>query len=148
MWGLPSSGIEPVSPALAGRFFITEPPGKPCSGGAPCHPAEAIEGTRTLGAGFCTQACGTPRLLFLLAMPALRKARLPTLTLVGHLLFADHALIYSLMGLSTSLESLYCASPRNPPSPPPQPPPAVLPLAAPFSRKPMKVHTGQAHSPS
>ena len=26
---LPNSGIEPVSPALAGRFFTTEPPGKP-----------------------------------------------------------------------------------------------------------------------
>ena len=24
-----SAGIEPVSPALTGRFFITEPPGKP-----------------------------------------------------------------------------------------------------------------------
>ena len=30
MWNLPGSGIEPVSPTLAGRFFITEPPGKPC----------------------------------------------------------------------------------------------------------------------
>ena len=30
MWSLPGSGIEPVSPALAGRFFIPEPPGKPC----------------------------------------------------------------------------------------------------------------------
>ena len=33
LWGmrdLPRSGIEPVSPALAGRFF-TEPPGKPPS---------------------------------------------------------------------------------------------------------------------
>ena len=30
-WGLPASGIEPVSPALAGRFFTTEPPGKPYS---------------------------------------------------------------------------------------------------------------------
>ena len=29
MWNLPGSGIEPVSPTLAGRFFITEPPGKP-----------------------------------------------------------------------------------------------------------------------
>lgn len=66
--------------------------------------------------------------LFLLAMPALRKARLPTLTLVGHLLCADHAFIYSHMGLSTGLESLYCASPWG----------AVLPLAAPFSRKPIK----------
>ena len=26
---LPDPGIEPTSPALAGRFFITEPPGKP-----------------------------------------------------------------------------------------------------------------------
>ena len=26
---LPNSGIEPVFPALAGRFFTTEPPGKP-----------------------------------------------------------------------------------------------------------------------
>ena len=26
---LPDPGIEPVSPALVGRFFITEPPGKP-----------------------------------------------------------------------------------------------------------------------
>ena len=26
---LPDSGIELMSPALAGRFFITEPPGKP-----------------------------------------------------------------------------------------------------------------------
>ena len=27
--GLPDPGIEPVSPALANRFFTTEPPGKP-----------------------------------------------------------------------------------------------------------------------
>ena len=31
---LPDPGIEPASPALAGRFFTTEPPGKPtCSPG-------------------------------------------------------------------------------------------------------------------
>ena len=29
MWDLLESGIEPVSPPLAGRFFTTEPPGKP-----------------------------------------------------------------------------------------------------------------------
>ena len=29
MWDLPRSGIKPVSPALAGGFVITEPPGKP-----------------------------------------------------------------------------------------------------------------------
>ena len=31
MWDLPGPGIEPVSPALAGRFLTTAPPGKfPC----------------------------------------------------------------------------------------------------------------------
>ena len=29
MWDLPGPGIEPVSPALAGRFLTTVPPGKP-----------------------------------------------------------------------------------------------------------------------
>jgi len=29
MWDPPRSGIKPVSPALAGKFFITEPPRKP-----------------------------------------------------------------------------------------------------------------------
>ena len=32
MWDPPRPGIEPVSPALAGRFPNTVPPGKPCSG--------------------------------------------------------------------------------------------------------------------
>ena len=31
---LPDPGIEPVSPALAGRFFTTEPPGKPIINGS------------------------------------------------------------------------------------------------------------------
>ena len=30
MWDLPGPGLEPVSPALAGRFLTTAPPGKPC----------------------------------------------------------------------------------------------------------------------
>ena len=29
MWDLPGSGIESVSPALAGRFFTIDPPKKP-----------------------------------------------------------------------------------------------------------------------
>ena len=29
MWDILGPGIEPVSPELAGRFFTTEPPGKP-----------------------------------------------------------------------------------------------------------------------
>ena len=32
MWDLPGLGIKPVSSALAGRFFTTEPPGKPLPG--------------------------------------------------------------------------------------------------------------------
>ena len=31
---LPGPGIEPTSPALAGRFFTTEPPGKPRNPGS------------------------------------------------------------------------------------------------------------------
>ena len=30
MWDLPRPGLEPVSPALVGRFSTTAPPGKPC----------------------------------------------------------------------------------------------------------------------
>ena len=30
MWYLPRPGLEPVSPALAGGFSTTVPPGKPC----------------------------------------------------------------------------------------------------------------------
>ena len=29
MWDLPRPGLEPVSPALAGGFLTTTPPGKP-----------------------------------------------------------------------------------------------------------------------
>ena len=29
MWDLPDLGIEPVFPGLTGKFFTTEPPGKP-----------------------------------------------------------------------------------------------------------------------
>ena len=31
MWDLPGPGLEPVPPALAGRFLTTAPPGKPFS---------------------------------------------------------------------------------------------------------------------
>ena len=31
-WDLPRPGLEPVSPALAGRFSTTAPPGKPNTG--------------------------------------------------------------------------------------------------------------------
>ena len=32
MWDLPRPGLKPVSPALAGRFSTTAPPGKPLEG--------------------------------------------------------------------------------------------------------------------
>ena len=32
MWDPPRPGLEPVSPALAGRFSTTAPPGKPRNG--------------------------------------------------------------------------------------------------------------------
>ena len=32
MWNHPRPRIEPMSPSLEGRFFTTEPPGKPCGG--------------------------------------------------------------------------------------------------------------------
>ena len=32
MWDLPGPGLEPVSPALAGGFLTTAPPGKPKMG--------------------------------------------------------------------------------------------------------------------
>ena len=31
MWDLPRPGLEPMSPALAGRLSTTAPPGKPCN---------------------------------------------------------------------------------------------------------------------
>ena len=44
MWDLPRPGLEPMSPALAGRFSSTAPPGKPkelcfifCPGGGPVN---------------------------------------------------------------------------------------------------------------
>ena len=37
MWDLPSPGLEPVSPALAGRFSTTAPPGKPPHGSFDLH---------------------------------------------------------------------------------------------------------------
>ena len=45
-WDLPGSGIEPVSPTLAGRFFTTEPAGKPSplfSNRYPCVSSTAMQ---------------------------------------------------------------------------------------------------------
>ena len=45
MWDLPGSGIELASPALVGRFFTTEPSGKPLVvifNGHSCHPVSFV----------------------------------------------------------------------------------------------------------
>ena len=41
---LPNPGIKPTSPALAGRFFTTEPPGKPIHFSKCCLNALYISG--------------------------------------------------------------------------------------------------------
>ena len=46
--GLPDLGTEPVSPALAHRLFITEPPGKPVLVTQPF----SIQGLRLISQGF------------------------------------------------------------------------------------------------
>ena len=45
MWDLPAPGIEPLSPALAGGFFTTGPPGKPQASGLSyncCHTLNSV----------------------------------------------------------------------------------------------------------
>ena len=42
MWDLPGSGIKPMSPASAGGFFTTEPPGKPLSSLLLILPADPV----------------------------------------------------------------------------------------------------------
>ena len=49
---LPDSGMELESPALAGRFFIAEPPGKPIS----IHAAKSLQSCPTL----CDPIDGSP----------------------------------------------------------------------------------------
>ena len=53
MWDLPGSGMEPVFPALQGRFLITGPPGKP-----DCWDFEAVPHASPLQAvQQCLQSC-------------------------------------------------------------------------------------------
>ena len=44
VWDPPRPGLEPMSPALAGRFSTTAPPGKPCAAFLQtlCHPVFPI----------------------------------------------------------------------------------------------------------
>ena len=69
MWDLPRPGLEPVSPALAGRFSTTVPPGKPqdyflkkASALPPvCSPAFMLRCCRSCHFVFlCFKACKGP----------------------------------------------------------------------------------------
>ena len=53
MWGLPGPGLEPVSPALAGRFLPTAPPGKSREEGF----GNVCEGRTDQSLGFFLKAC-------------------------------------------------------------------------------------------
>ena len=43
MWDLPRPGLEPVSPALAGGFSTTAPPGKPWEAVLICNPGSELQ---------------------------------------------------------------------------------------------------------
>ena len=47
MWDLPRPGLEPASPALAGRFSTTAPPGKPPPSVFVLHPTSASDCSHT-----------------------------------------------------------------------------------------------------
>ena len=60
MWDLPRPGLEPVSPALAGRFLTTAPPGKPefCIINTLKSRRSALQGTINLHEGRYKQVQG------------------------------------------------------------------------------------------
>ena len=72
---IPNPGIKPSSPTLAGRFFTTEPPRKPCVGVCAvgrklgCRPASVLPGD--------IQSCEEPVLLSLHLPPPKSQASLP-----------------------------------------------------------------------
>ena len=58
-WDLPRPGPEPVSPALAGRFSTTAPPGKPYHGLSCCGTGSRRAGSVIVAHGpSCSAACG------------------------------------------------------------------------------------------
>ena len=55
MWDLPGPGLEPVSPALAGRFLTTVPPGKP--------EEEVLDEKTSANMGLCTSVYCTAQIV-------------------------------------------------------------------------------------
>ena len=64
---LPDPGIEPMSPALAGGFLTTEPPGKPLATTAAAAAAKSLQSCPTL--------CDPPQMAAHQAPPSLRFSR-------------------------------------------------------------------------
>ena len=79
-----------------------------------------IGNQNTWGLGFVCRPVGLHNYSLFSCHASTQEGTPSHLALVGHLLSANHALIYSLMGLSTGLESLYCASPPPAHHPPPR----------------------------
>ena len=65
MWDLPGPGLEPVSPALAGRLSTTVPPGKsgPCVfDGHNCRGLHGVNGQGQCVGQLCAMKdCPTPK---------------------------------------------------------------------------------------
>ena len=53
LWDLPGSAVEPRTPALTGRFFTSEPPGKPC----PFQPLFCLARSIDIYQNFNFQSC-------------------------------------------------------------------------------------------
>ena len=65
MWELPGPGIEPVSPALAGGFLTTVPPGKPPD---PVFTGNTVEGVVGKNLRPHTQMCKKCIVIYLLSV--------------------------------------------------------------------------------
>ena len=81
MWDLPRPGLEPASPALAGRFSTTAPPGKPCQSAFKCiyEPVswELSHGTICTSASFSSTTRKIPRRTPSWLLASTRDPRLP-----------------------------------------------------------------------
>ena len=68
MWDLPGPGIEPMSPALAGEFLTTGPPGKSYN--------------KTLKVLLCTSSCNTSGSMWVLDCLALTDTQFNYLVII------------------------------------------------------------------
>ena len=72
---LPNPGIEPVSPALSGRFFTTEPPGKPNNDIKLCKSGRSEDQGLLPHRGFENYAIGSVVQIIKLSIPGVGRGR-------------------------------------------------------------------------